>query len=420
MNKFRTERADDMTTHVDNIVIGGGQGGLSTSYYLKQQGREHVILEQADRAAKAWRERWDSFTLITPNWMIRLPGAEYQGDNPDGFTSRDDIIAYFGDYVKRFDLPIRYGNRVTSVEPIKLGYLVTTEKQKFEAANVVIATGMFQQPKIPAFSANLSAEIRQLHSSEYRNPKALPDGAALVVGSAQSGCQIAEELYQTGRKVYLSVGSAGRLPRRYRGKDVTLWLHELGFNNRTVENLPTPKAKFAGSAHGTGKDGGHTINLHQFARDGVVLLGHIHSAKGTRIVLAPDLKESLAKADKFEADLVKQIDEYVERKELDAPTETLPKLRDGYEAKEILELDLKSAGITTVIWATSYKFDFGLVKLPVFDEDGYPVQKRGVTEFPGLYFVGLPFLHTVKSGLLVGVGDDAAHVAGHIDSRAKI
>ena len=403
-----------MTEQVDTIIVGGGQGGLSISYHLKEQGREHVILEQANQAAEAWRNRWNSFTLITPNWTIRLPGAEYQGDDPDGFMGRDKVIAYFEEYVERFELPIRYGYRVTLVQPIEAGYKVSTDEAEFKAANVVIATGLFQQPRIPSFSTDLSSEIRQLHSSEYRNPEALPPGAVLVVGSAQSGAQITEELYQSGHKVYLSVGSAGRLPRRYRGKDITRWLDELGFGDRTVDKLPSPKARFAASAHGTGKDGGHTINLHQFARDGVVLLGHIQSAQENRITVAPDLKESLAKADKFEAEIVKAVDNYIESNGLDAPIDPLPELSDGYEAEEILELDLEAVGITSVVWGTGYKFDFSLVKLPVFDKDGFPVQKRGVTESPGLYFIGLPFLHTVKSGLLSGVGDDAAHVVSAI------
>ena len=409
-----------MIEQVDTIIVGAGQAGLSTSYYLKQQGREHIILEQAHQVADAWRKRWDSFTLITPNWTIRLPGAEYQGDDPDDFMGRDEVIAYFEDYVEQFELPIRYGVRVTSVEPVEAGYLVSTDKAEYEAANVVIATGMYQQPRIPPMSANLSSEIQQLHSSEYHNPEALPAGAVLVVGSAQSGCQIAEELYQGERKVYLSVSGAGRLPRRYRGKDITRWFDETGFSDRTVDKLPSSFSKFAGSAHGTGKDGGHTINLHQFARDGVVLLGHIQSAQENQIILAPDLKENLAKADKGEAEIVKQIDEYIKKIGLDVPIETLPELHDGYEAEEIINLDLKSEGITSVIWATGYKFDFGMVKLPIFDVDGYPVQKRGVTEYPGLYFIGLPFLHTLKSGLLSGVGDDAAHVVSAIATREEI
>jgi putative flavoprotein involved in K+ transport len=408
-----------MTEQIDTIIVGGGQGGLSTSYALKQRGRDHIILEKADNVAVAWRNRWDSFTLITPNWMIKLPGAEYKGDEPEAFTLKDDVIAYFEEYVQQFDLPIRYGVRVTSVERNGAGYLVSTDHGDFKAANVVIATGMYQAPKFPPFSTNLPSEIHQLHSHEYRNPEALPDGAVLVVGSAQSGCQIAEELYQSGRKVYLSVGSAGRLPRRYRGKDITLWFDDIGFAGRTVDQLPSPKAKYAGSAHGTGKDGGHTINLHQFARDGVVLLGHIQTIDGTRVTLVPDLKESLENADKFEAEVVKQVDQAIENLGLDAPIETLPELRDGYEAELIQELDLKSAGITSVVWATGFKFDFSLVKLPAFDEDGYPIQKRGVTEYPGLYFVGLPFLHTSQSGLLSGVGGDAAHVASVIETNGN-
>lgn len=403
-----------MTEHVDTIVVGAGQGGLSSSYHLLQQGCEHIILEKNDQIARPWRSRWDSFTLVTPNWMLKLPGAEYQGDDPDGFMPRDEVVAYFEAYVERFKMPIRYGVQVTSVEPSETGYLLSTNDGDFKAANVVIATGMFQEPKVPAISADLPEEIQQHHSSAYRNPESLTSGAVLVVGSGQSGCQIAEELYKQRRRVYLSVGSAGRLPRRYRGKDITWWSEKTGFADRTVDQLPSPRAKFQGNPHATGKDGGHTINLHKFARDGVVLLGHIRSVKGREIGLVEDLKENLAKADKQEADFVKEIDSYIEKNGLDVPEERLPELRDGYEAEVITELDLKSAGINTVIWATGYKFDFSMVKLPILDEDGYPVQKRGVSEYPGLYFIGLPFLHTIKSGLLAGVGDDAAHVVSAI------
>lgn len=284
-----------MTEYVDTIIVGGGQGGLSTSYYLKQQGREHIVLEQANQAAKAWCERWDSFTLNTPNWMTRLPGAEYQGNNPDGFMLRDKIIAYFEEYVERFELPVRCGIRVKSVESIQSGYLVSSNEAEFEAANVVIAVGLNQEPKIPIFSSNLSGEIQQLHSSHYRNPMDLPAGAVLVVGSAQSGCQIAEELYQNGRKVYLSVSSAGRAPRRFRGKDVAYWLSKIPFFSRTIEDLPSPKAKFAPNPHVTGNEGGHNLNLHQFARDGVILLGHINGIDGERVFLKTDLNENLEK-----------------------------------------------------------------------------------------------------------------------------
>lgn len=404
---------------LETIIIGAGQGGLSTSYYLKKQGKEHIVLEQADQAASAWRKRWDSFTLVTPNWMIRLPGAEYQGNDPDGFMPRDDVIKYFENYIQMFDLPVRYRTRANSVERIGFGYRVKTNDGDFESFNVVIATGRFQGSKIPPFSADVSESVEQLHSSEYRNPGALKDGAILVVGSAQSGSQIAEELYQSERKVYLSVGSADRGPRRYRGKDITRWMVDMGFANKTVDQLPSPRAKFKGSTQGSGKDGGHAINLHQFAKDGVTLLGHIQGLDGDRIVLAPDLYENLAKADKSEAEFTQQVDAFIEKNRLDAPMENLPELQDGYDAELITELDLKAAGINTIIWATGYRFDFSLVKLPVFDEDGYPIQQRGVTGYPGLYFVGLPFLHTMKSGLLFGVGDDAAHIVSVMVGNGK-
>jgi putative flavoprotein involved in K+ transport len=400
-----------MIEQIDTIIVGGGQGGLSTSFYLKQQGREHIVLEQGQQAAKAWRERWESFTLNTPNWMTKLPGAEYQSDDPDGFWVREKIIAYFEEYIERFELPVRYGMRVKAVKPIPSGYLVSCDDAEFEATHVVIAAGLNQEPRVPDISANLPAEIHQLHSGEYWNEGKLPAGAVLVVGSAQSGAQIAEELYQNGRKVYLSVSSAGRAPRRYRGKDVAYWLSKIPFFGRTVADLPSPKAKFAANPHVAG---GHSLNLHQFAKDGVVLVGHIQNVKGDRIVLKSNLKENLEKGDKFEADIIIKIDEYILVNGIDAPVEILPDLRDGYAAQESSELDLKIAGISSVIWATGYMFDFGFVKLPVFDEDGFPVQKRGVTEFPGLYFVGLPFMDTAASGLLAGVGENARYITEHM------
>jgi putative flavoprotein involved in K+ transport len=239
----------------------------------------------------------------------------------------------------------------------------------------------------------------------------------LVVGTAQSGCQIAQELYQSGRKVYLCAGSAGRIPRRYRGRDIFDWLDPVGFFDRTEADLPSPKAKFAGNPALSGHHRGETLNLHKFARDGVTLLGHLRGANGDTISLAPDLKESLAKCDAFEARIVASVDRYIEKTDLEVSAEELPVLRDGYEAEEITELSLRAAGIATVIWAMGYDFDFDLVKLPVADEFGYPIQKRGVTEHPGLYFVGLPWLHKMKSGLLLGMGEDAEFIAAAIAGR---
>jgi len=238
-----------------------------------------------------------------------------------------------------------------------------------------------------------------------------------VVGTGQSGAQIAQELYQSGREVYLSIGSAGRVPRRYRGKDINDWFTRMGMFDTSVEELKSPRDKFHPHPQISGKNGGQSLNLHKFARDGVVLLGHVRDARDGHLILAPDLKETLARVDQFEIDALKKIDDYIARTGLTAPAESVPKLHDGHAQEVLTDVNLQSSGIATIIWATGYNFDFSLVKVPVVDADGYPIQKRGVTAYPGLYFLGLPWLHSRRSGILFGVGDDAAHVAFHIAAR---
>src|SRR5215468_10265823 len=410
-----------MRTQIDTVIVGGGQAGLSVSYYLARQGRDHLVLEQSDRPGEAWRNhRWDSFTLNTPNWQTRLPGAEYHGDDPNGFMSRAEVVGYFENYVERFHLPIRYGVCVERVlrDDRSGRYLVeTNDGRRFAARNVVIATGLYQAPKVPKFSSALPPTIKQVHSDAYRNPEGLRPGAVLVVGSAQSGAQIAEELYQAGKKVYLAVGRAGRVPRRYRGKDANWWSERLGLYDRTADQLASPRAKFAGKPHISGTNGGHTLNLHEFARDGVSLLGHPQGVENGKLKLAPDLWDNLAGADAHEAEFLKSVDAYIARTGMVAPEESLPTLRDGFQTPLATELDLASSRITNVVWATSYAFDFSLVKLPVLDADGFPIQTGGVTAYRGLYFVGLPWLPTAKTGLLYGVGDNASFIARTIAQR---
>lgn len=409
-----------MTQKIETVIIGGGQGGLATSYYLAKQGGEHTVLEAADKPAHAWRnDRWDSFTLVTPNWAFRLPGAEYSGPDPDGYLPRKEIVERFEHYVDDNSLPVQFGIRVLAVMPEAKGYRVVTDQGQWEAANVVVATGMYQKPKIPAWNADIPEYILQLHSGKYRNPEALPPGAVLVTGSGQSGCQIAEELYQAGRKVYLCVGSAGRAPRRYRGRDLVAWLFDSGFMSRTAVQLSSPQARFSSNPLVTGKDGGHTLNLHQMYRDGVVLLGRLQGAQDGTIFTAGDLKENLAKSDALEGNIVRMVDEYIEKKGIDAPREILPNLQDGYTAPGALSLDLKAHGISTILWSQGYTFDFSMVKLPVFDEAGFPLTESGITRYPGLYFAGLPWMPGQKSGLLVGVGEQANRLATHIAERGN-
>jgi putative flavoprotein involved in K+ transport len=403
---------------IETVIIGGGQAGLATSYWLTQHGREHLVLEKASQPGHAWRQRWDSFTLVTPNWMFRLPGAENSGHAPDGFMARDEVVTTFERYVADHSLPVLFGVDVLAVEPLpdQPGYRVRTSASDYHAQRVVIATGLFQHAKIPAFAARLPVDMQQLPSEHYRNPFGLPPGAVLVVGSGQSGCQIAEELRQSGRRVFLSIGACGRAPRRYRGKDIFDWLDLIRFLDRTPDMLSSPKARFAPNPHVSGAGGGHDLNLHQFARDGITLLGHLRDAADDRLHLAPDLHDSLAKTDQFEAQLLGLIDAAIERDGIAAPDEVRPVLRDGYDQQQIAEVDIEAAGISSVIWAAGYSFDFSLIRLPVTDRDGFPLQQRGVTAYPGLYFVGMPWLDTQKSGLLAGVGDDAAFIARHIVS----
>jgi putative flavoprotein involved in K+ transport len=401
--------------NIETVIVGGGQAGLAVSYYLGQQGHEHVILEQADRPAHTWRDdRWDSFTFVTPNWTIRLPGQEYQGPNPDGYLDKEEIVRIFDRYAEKYSLPLEFNVRVTSVDAQDSGYRVQTSNGEWHARNVVIATGVFQTRRIPEFSKELPAGVFQTDSGQYRNPQKLPPGAVLVVGSGQSGCQICEELYQAGRQVYQCVGSAGRAPRRYRGKDIVYWLDMSGFFSRTVANLPNSRARFAGNPQVSGKNGGHSLNLHQFYRDGVHLLGRITGFQDGSLLLAPDLKENLDKNDQAELRIIHTIDEYITRNGISAPEESLPAYRDGYDAPEILSLNLKETGITTIIWAMGHRYDYSLVHLPVFDEYGYPVTQAGMTDFPGLYFAGLPWQPMMRNGLLLGVGEAARAISEKI------
>jgi len=411
-----------MTEAIETLIIGAGQAGLSLSYHLTQRGRPHLLLEQADCLANPWRnQRWDSFTLVTPNWQINLPGGEYRGTEPDGFMPRDEVVSYLEGYAASFKAPVRFGVRVTAVDHDNSEYRVQTNQGDYRAANVVVATGIFQQPRIPSYSANLPGELTQLHTSQYRNPDRLPPGAVLVVGSAQSGCQIAEELYQSGRKVYLSVGgSSGRAPRKYRGQEILRWLVPMGFFDQTFDQALPPKNKFAGNPQISGKDGGHTLNVHKFARDGVTLLGRMSGAQGDKLYFAPDLRESLEKIDHFEDFVVSKIDEFIAAKQIQAPGETLQKFTDGYQAEIITELDLKQCGITILIWGMGYQFDFSWVHLPVFDSSGFPLQADGITASAGLYFLGLPWQRARKSGGFFGIGEDAAIIADHLEERKNV
>lgn len=402
------------------VIIGAGHAALSTSYCLTQAGIEHVVLERGQIAEK-WRSTcWDSFYLNTPNWACALPGYPYDGDEPDAFFSLDEAVGYLEGYARRFGAPVRTGVEVLRVTRASDRFIVTAEDELYEAAAVIVASGFFARPRIPVSAAALASDIAQVHSSAYKNPGELPPGAVLVVGSAQSGLQIAEDLFEAGRDVYLSTSRTGRFPRRYRGKDIVFWAIEAGILSVPVERLPTPDAKFAASRAVSGTHGGHTTNLHEFSRRGMKLLGHYSSGSGYRLQIAPDLHANLAATDEMARKLTDQIDEYIERAGLDVPARSPENTDDyagddGFSAPETPELDLRAAGIRSIVWASGFHWEYPFVDLPVFDGTGYPLQQRGVSPIPGLYFMGVHFQHTAMSDLFVGVGKDAHYVSDSLE-----
>jgi putative flavoprotein involved in K+ transport len=384
-----------MVEKTESVIIGGGQAGLSLSYYLTQAGRDHVVLEKSSQVADAWRNRrWDSFCLVSPNWTFKLPGAEYADSDPEGFMLKSEILSRFEQYERVNRLPVGYSTEVTRVEPMEghYRYRVLTDSKVYEARNAVIATGLYHEVKIPTYAVQIPQDILQIPSDSYRNPQALPPGAVLVVGSAQSGSQIAEELNEAGRKTYLSTCSAGRIPRRYRGIDGFDWLSRIGFFDRTTDMLSSPKDRIFGSPHLSGKGGGRTLNLHKFSRDGIILLGHVMGYKDGKLVIAPDLKENLAKADGFAANAIKMIDAYIQKNGMDVPVEYVQIFDDGFRAPVVTSLYLAAEGISTIIWATGYSNDYSLVQLSLLDSYGFPTTDRGITHYPGLYFLGMPWM----------------------------
>ncbi len=402
------------------IVIGAGQAGLSTSYYLTGHGIGHEVLEM-EVPGRSWsRRRWDSFTLVTPNWTVRLPGAEYRGDDPDGFMGRDEFAACLTGWAEQFGCPVRTGVAATALGNGRDGRLrIETTEGPLEASAVVVATGTMQTPRRPDFAATLSSRVRQLDAETYRNPEELAPGAVLVVGSGQTGGQIADDLRLSGRKVLLSTGGARRVPRRYRGRDCTEWLSELGFFDRTPDMLDSPAERFRAEVQVSGRDGGRTISLHRLRRDGVELFGRLTAIDGEKAEFADDLQRNIDNADTFSRMFQDMVGAHIEKNGIDAPLPTAEEL-DGEPAAGDLPaphrraIDLREENVATVVWATGFSYDFSWIDFPVCDAMGYPVTDRGATAVPGLYFMGLNWMVTRKSGLLFGVGDDARHVAAHI------
>lgn len=400
---------------VEVLVVGAGQAGVAMSEHLGAAGIPHLVLERA-RIAERWRsERWDGLVANGPAWHDRFPGMTFSGD-PDAFPGKEAVADYFVAYAERIAAPIRCGVEVRQVTRLagRPGFRAETSQGPVEARFVVAATGPFQRPLVPPIVPERPG-LTQLHSTAYRNPGALPEGAVLVVGAGSSGAQIAEELLQAGRRTYLSVGPHDRPPRRYRGRDFVWWLGVLGKWDAEAD---------AAAEHVTiavsGARGGHTIDFRRLAEAGMTLLGRTEAFAGGTLHFAPGLADNIARGDANYLSVLDEADAYAARNGLDLPEEPEAR-RIGPDpaciAEPILELNLADAGIASIVWATGFALDFGWLKVDAFDAAGKPRHRRGVAAEPGVYFLGLPWLSRRGSSFIWGVWHDAKFIADHIATQ---
>lgn len=404
---------------VEVLVIGAGQAGIAMSEHLTRHGVPHLVIERY-RVAERWRsERWDTLVANGPAWHDRFPGMMFGDVKPDAFAPRQSIVDYLVAYAERFAAPIRCGVEVRRLQRRDdcSGFRMETSAGVIEARNVVVATGPFQRPSIPAL-VPADAGIVQIHSSAYRNPDQLPLGGVLVVGAGSSGVQIAEELLRAGRGVHLAVGPHNRPPRRYRGHDFVWWLGVLGKWDAIVHEPGREHITIAVS----GARGGHTVDFRDLAASGIKLVGRADAFQDGVMHFAPDLEGNIALGDADYLSVLDEADAYASREGLDLPLDPgarnfKPGLSDGFQTP--LRLDLASAGITSIIWATGYAFDFGWLQAGTFDTRGRPIHERGVTTVPGLYHLGLPWLSRRASAFIWGVWHDAAFLASLIAARVE-
>jgi putative flavoprotein involved in K+ transport len=400
--------------HTDTIIIGAGQAGLATSYHLTQRGVDHVVLERGN-IGQGWRDRWDSFCLVTPNWSVQLPGFSYDGDDPDGFMPRDDIVAYLERYAASFDAPVNPDTKITAVKGgTGEGFQVATNRGNWSSNNLVLATGAFQKLNKPAGADDFPANLYQIGLGDYTCAADLPDGDVLIIGSGQSGCQIAEELTEAGRHVTLACGRAPWMPRRIGEHDIFWWLVNSGFLDIPADTLP-PEARLFANVLATGHGGGHDLNLRLLDKMGVTLVGRFVGVDGQTAQFADDLAASVAWGDEKYTQLCGMVTSAAQKLSLDAPDLPDP---EPFEVTAPNSVDLSTFG--AVLFTGGFRPDFSswLPWTDAFDADGFPKQVNGSsTAVDGLYFVGIHFLRNRKSALLVGVGEDAGLIAGQISGR---
>ena len=399
------------------MIVGGGQAALAMSYHLRQRGREHIILERR-RVAERWRsERWDSLRFQLPNRWLELPGKPYAGTDPDGFSHHSDVLRFVLDYAAEIRAPVRTGIEVTSLGRDEHSgyYSLETADGQIKARHVVIAIGPFQRPIIPDYSRAIPASVHQIDATCYRNPEQLPPGAVLVVGSGNSGCQIADELLHHGRRVFLAISRHSRVPRRYRGQDAIWWYETLGRFDVLIDTFPC--RRYPPTVILTGIDGGYDLDPRHLGNAGARLLGRVLGITDGTLALADDAADILAAADKSYTGFIDAADALVATpgRCFDLEREDSPSSLPLLHVDTIRTLNLREENIGTIIWSSGYGYSYDWVKLPIIDANGAPVQRRGVTACPGVYFLGLHWMHTFRSAILAFVGRDAAYLADQMD-----
>jgi putative flavoprotein involved in K+ transport len=410
----------DALRHIEVAIVGGGQAGLSMSYHLRKRGIEHLVFEK-HKALHVWRERrWDSFCLVTPNWQCDLPGWPYRGDDPHGFMVKEEILDYLAGFARTVAAPLLEGVAVERVTPRpEGGFKVATSEGVYAAAHVVAASGGYHDPIVPRLAERLPESIVQIHSEQYRNPDSLPPGSVLVVGAGQSGAQIAEDLHLAGRRVHLAVGGAPRCARFYRGRDVVAWLAEMNYYDMPVERHPLREGVRDNTNHYvTGRGGGRDIDLRKFAREGLELYGALRDYRNGQFLFHENLAANLDEADRVYNGINASIDKYIAEAKIEAPPPSVykpvwsPSVERG-------SLDLASSGVSAVLWCIGFRPNFRWLDAPVFNGSGQPRHVRGVADFDGVYFVGLPWLHTWGSGRFSSVGRDAEYLGDVIETRLQ-